>query len=416
MTEGTILTVLKDQIEARQQRVYEWFAAEFARTPPSFYSSVDIRHSGHKLVPVDTNLFPAGFNNLSQAARARAVFQIGRFIAGLHRPVHKVLVIPENHTRNLGYLDNLRALTGLFVQAGLEVRLGSLAAEIGAPVEVADSQGGVMIQRPLTKRGNTLATEDGFIPDLIVVNNDMTSGSPEILKGVTQVIVPQIGQGWYRRKKTIHFEAYGRVAQQFANLLDLDPWLIHAQFHQCGRINFHERIGIECVALGVEKVLSRVREKYREYGIADDPYVFIKADSGTYGMGIMTARSGDEVMEINKNTRKKMGAIKEGVASSEVIIQEGIPTIDRIDGLMAEPMLYLVNGEHVGGAYRVNDERDQYSNLNAKGMHFKGMCDEAEGKPDAAQMKGCNFMVLGTIAKLATLAAAREEYGEDYTI
>ena len=112
-----------------------------------------------------------------------------------------------------------------------------------------------------------------------------------------------------------------------------------------------------------------------------------------------------------------VNAIKEGVISTEVIIQEGIPTMDKIKGNQAEPMLYLMNGEPVGGAYRVNDNRDQYSNLNAAGMSFHGMCDEGELEDDEhTTVKNCNFMVLGLIGKLATLAASREEYGEDYMI
>lgn len=401
-------------LEARCDEVQAWFAKEHAQTPPSFYSSVDLRHSGAKLVPVDTNLFPAGFNNLSPAARERAQKQIRAFCDRQDMDVKKVVIIPENHTRNLGYLANLKALKGLFEAEGMEVRIGNLTAEC-EPLELELADNSTMIQVPLLRDGNTLHTKEGFVPDMIVINNDMTAGSPEILRGVTQLIAPQTGFGWYRRRKTIHFEAYAHIAARFAQQFDLDVWHFTAGFHKCGRIAFKERKGIECVALGVDKLMRRLREEYAAHGIEQEPYAYIKADSGTYGMGIMTARSGDEVVEMNKKTRNKMQTIKDSTTTSEVIIQEGIPTIDTVEGNPAEPMIYLVNGQAIGGAMRVNKERDGEGNLNARGMYFVPLCDVAEDVK-AIQMGTCSFSPHGVIAQLATLAAAREEYGDSYSI
>lgn len=412
-----IIPTLKAMYDARHQEMEAWFSYEYSKTPPSVYSSVDIRHSGIKLAPVDTNLFPAGFNNLSAAAQARATMQIKAYASQQGRPVERILIIPENHTRNQGYIANLFALRAIVHDAGFEVKAGSLAAPSGEPVELTSADGTVLLVHPLIRRGNTLATEGGFIPDLILINNDLTSGLPPLLQGVTQPMVPSPRQGWHRRKKSIYFRAYAKVAQQFAQDFGIDPWLISAIHHQCGRVNFGERTGAECMALGVEKVLHQVRSKYAQYGVDQEPYVYIKADAGTYGMGIMTVRSGEEVYEINKRARNKMNVIKEGVQNTEVIIQEGVPTIDMHEGASAEPMLYLVAGQPVGGAYRVNDQRDALGNLNAAGMKFVGMCDEQE-PADAArkQVQQCNYTVLGLIGRLATLAAGREDYGEDWVI
>jgi glutamate--cysteine ligase len=394
-------------LETRADDVKAWLRDGFAQTPPCFYSSVDVRHSGQKLVPVDTNLFPAGFNHLSAPSQTEAIAHIQGFIARQKGAIQRVLIIPENHTRNLGYLSNLQALKSLFERAGFEAQIGRLDATETLTLE--DAEGRALLQHPLQKDGNCLCTTDGFKPDMIVVNNDLTSGSPEILKGITQLIVPAIGQGWYRRKKSIHFDAYAQVARQFAAAFNLDQWLIAAEHHKCGRVNFKERQGIECVALGVDKLLRKVAEKYAQYGIDETPYAFIKADSGTYGMGIMIVRSGDEVIEMNKKSRNKMNTTKEGAQTSEVIIQEGVPTIDEVDGGMAEPMVYLIDGHPVGGAYRVNAQRDAYNNLNAAGMHFVPMC------VDASQ-ECMSRSPIALISQLATLAAAREEYGEEYSI
>lgn len=408
-----VLTQLRDVLNRRGDDVRGWFEAQHKKSPPPFYSSVDLRHSGYKLAPVDTNLFPAGFNHLSPSARARGVEQVKRRLASCDKGVKHALVIPENHTRNQGYIDNLGALVSLLEEAGLNVEVGSLIAT-GAPIEVTTSDGRVIAEQPLERVKNSLRTDKGFTPDLIIVNNDMTSGPPDILRGVTQPIAPRTGLGWHRRRKSIHFEAYEQLAKQFAADFAIDAWTISAEFQKCGLVDFGEKQGLECVALNVERVLRRMREKFAEHGVKAEPYVFVKSDSGTYGMGIMTVRGGEELYEINKKIRNKMNVIKEGVHNTEVIIQEGIPTIDRIGGDPAEPMLYLMNGIAVGGAFRVNAERDAEGNLNASGMRFKGMCDE--GEQGEANITGCHFGAYGIVSQLASLAAEREEYGEQYSI
>ncbi len=156
-------------------------------------------------------------------------------------------------------------------------------------------------------------------------------------------------------------------------------------------------------------MIERARKKHTQYGMTDDPYVFVKADSGTYGMGIMTARSGSEMLELNKKDRNKMQVIKEGTLNSEVIIQEGIVSADRVEGAPAEPLVYLADGIPVGGMYRVNDNRDAFSNLNASGMRITGMCDEEEELSGRVPVRGCHFQAYGLVAALAALAAPREE-------
>lgn len=412
----SIIDIFRELFRTRSDDVEAWLSAKRDKLGAPFYSSVDIRHAGFKLAPVDTNLFPAGFNQLSAAAKARAAERLRKRLCEYEQNTSRVLIIPENHTRNLGYLDNLDALAEIFVAAGCEVRIGSLIATPEQPLELVTGSGKPLREIALTREGNQLSTADGFIPQLIVLNNDLTAGMPEVLRGVTQPIVPRPAQGWHRRRKSIYFEAYDALAREFAQDFALDPWAITTEFHKCGRVNFGEKNGLECVAVGVEKVLHNIRQHYARYGITNEPYVYVKSDAGTYGMGIMTVRSGDEVLEINKKNRNKMNVIKEGVQSTEVIIQEGVPTIDMVDNAPAEPMLYAVDGHAVGGAYRVNGERDSLGNLNAAGMRFVGMCDAAENGSAKVAMPDCNFHALGLIASLASLAARREEYGEQYAI
>lgn len=410
MTE--ILDTLKALDESRGDEIERWFAARRTQAVPFFYTSVDLRHSGSRLVPVDTNLYPAGFNNLSPAAQARAGRFIGRFFKERYPNARRVAILPENHTRNLGYLENLATLLNIFEGTGLEVQLGSLAAESGNPIMLETPSGRTLTQYPIRREGNKLLLDNGFVPDVVIVNNDMTSGSPEILQTVAQPLLPPVGMGWYRRRKSVHFAAYKKLADAFGQEFSIDPWLLSAEFHQCGVVDFKERTGLDCVAAGIDKVLARVREKYKQYGINEQPYVYVKADSGTYGMGIMTVHSGEEILELNKKDRNKMQVIKEGTRVNEVIIQEGIPTIDKVGDKPAEPVVYMIDGVPVGGMYRVNSQRDAFNNLNAAGMEFTGMCDEMEDNScgDWKTVRDCHFRAYGIIAAMAALAAAREDY------
>ena len=45
--------------------IEHWFRSEWNEHEVPFYTSVDLRNSGFKLAPVDTNLYPGGFNNLN---------------------------------------------------------------------------------------------------------------------------------------------------------------------------------------------------------------------------------------------------------------------------------------------------------------------------------------------------------------
>ena len=409
---SAIIDQLDNIIQHRHDQLEDWMHAQRTKAQPHFYTSVDLRHSGARLAPVDTNLFPAGFNNLSPAARHRVTRLIKGRLEEISPKLRRVLIVPENHTRNLYYLENLAVLVELVQAAGAEVRIGNLAAtEI---LELSSVSGKSVTEHPLKREGDMLLTADGYRADFILLNNDCTAGAPKILEGLAQPVEPPVKMGWYNRRKTEHFRAYDEIARDFAQTFDFDPWLISATFHRCGVVNFDERVGIECVALGVEKVLHTARRKYAEHGIKEMPYAFVKADSGTYGMGVMTVKSGDELLELNKKTRNKMGTIKEGTRNSEVIIQEGIPTIDMAQGATAEPMIYMIDGVPVGGAYRVNESRDTLTNLNAPGMRFVGMCDEGEcgdEVKDSIETTKCNFGVFGLIAALAALAAGREVYG-----
>jgi glutamate--cysteine ligase len=96
--------------------------------------------------------------------------------------------------------------------------------------------------------------------------------------------------------------------------------MLNPYFAKCTGINFQEREGEECLATNVDALLTKIRKKYKEYGIKETPFVIVKADAGTYGMAIMTVRDASEVRDLNRKQRNKMSVVKEGLEVSDVIL------------------------------------------------------------------------------------------------
>ena len=139
--------------------------------------------------------------------------------------------------------------------------------------------------------------------------------------------------------------------------------------------------------------------------------MIVKADAGTYGMGVMTAKSPDDVVGLNRKQRNKMSVIKEGQQVSEVIVQEGVYTFETVADAVAEPVIYMIDRHVVGGFYRVHEGRGVDENLNAPGMHFTPMTFDAACLPDMTCGPECStnrLYAYGVVARLALLAASRE--------
>ena len=167
----------------------------------------------------------------------------------------------------------------------------------------------------------------------MLVNNDLSAGIPAILAGIEQPVVPPLVAGLGHAPQVaplpLPTTAWPRTSRK---LLGIDPWFVNPVFSQCGKVNFAEKEGEDCLAANVEFVLNEVKEKYAQYGITEPPFAIVKADAGTYGMGIMTVKSVDDVRNLNRKTRNKMSVIKEGQPVHEVIIQEGVYTFENVDG------------------------------------------------------------------------------------
>jgi glutamate--cysteine ligase len=129
-------------------------------------------------------------------------------------------------------------------------------------------------------------------------------------------------------------------------------------------------------------------------------------------MGVMTVRDAAEVTGLNRKQRNKMAVVKEGLQVSDVLIQEGVPTAEAVNGAAAEPVVYMIDRYVVGGFYRVHEGRGRDENLNAPGMHFAplpfaGSCNlpECGASGEAAPNR---LYAFGVVARLASLAASIE--------
>tara|TARA_R110000787_G_scaffold73921_10_gene164537 strand:- start:2531 stop:3829 length:1299 start_codon:yes stop_codon:yes gene_type:complete len=416
-TKTSPLLRFEQQLIARSADIEAWFRKQWMETPPPFYCSTDLRNAGFKLAPVDTNLFPGGFNNLNPEFKSVCTQAIQTAVERTHQTCTRVLLIPENHTRNRFYLENVADLADMIQSAGYHLRIGTLIPEIKEATTIKlDISGRELVFEPIERHGDEIRVGD-FRPCVVLLNNDLSSGIPPILEGIDQSIAPPLEAGWHARLKTQHFGYYRDTASDFAKVAEIDPWWVAPLFRNCGQINFMKREGEDCLVSNVELLLEDIAEKYAEYGIKEEPFVIIKADAGTYGMGVMTVRSADDVREMNRKARTHMASAKEGRDVTGAIIQEGVHTFETWgpDKHSAEPVVYMIDRCVVGGFYRVNEKRSNQENLNAPGMSFKPMpfestCShpELDLAPDAAPNQ---FYAYGVVARLAAVAAAREIAG-----
>ena len=220
---------LLSKVNARRKEVYDWLEGQEKSWELPLYSSVDIRDAGFKVAAVDTNLFPAGFNNLCEHGLEDSVTEIPKAV--LERVPHckNILIVAEEHTRNTWYLENVRILQNIIEKAGFHAVIASFL-KVEPPV--CENVNYVELE---TATGNPLRiyciqkiakrVETGFMEfDLIIMNNDLTSGIPEILKETKVPIYPSINAGWHSRQKSHHFKHTADLVKEFSDILEVDPW------------------------------------------------------------------------------------------------------------------------------------------------------------------------------------------------
>jgi glutamate--cysteine ligase len=414
--------LLAERIQQNRRTLWDWQMEHTKKAPPPFYCSIDLRDSGHKIVPVDSNLYPAGFNNICpedlRAAPPVLRAQLEAFAnqRDISTP-QTILILPESHTQNTYYIENLYYLNQIIENAGFETKIGwygPLPTGVDrGPIPLHSFTGKELKAYPIEIKDGILSVE-GLTPDLILLNNDFSSGYPKPLDEVKQPILPSHTLGWHSRKKSDHFVHYNQLATEFADILKVDPWLIQIDTQEVGPVNFGEEQGIEEVASAVDKMIERIKQAYDIHHVNRKPFVFVKNNSGTYGMGIMVAHSGEDVRKMNRRTKTKMSTGKNRLPIDSVVVQEGVPTATLVDRLAAEPVIYLFGGQLIGGFLRTNTEKGDEENLNSQGMVFKKLCmsdlqtPETDPNDEDLEEEPILELVYGSIARISALASGIE--------
>ena len=123
-----------------------------------------------------------------------------------------------------------------------------------------------------------------------------------------------------------------------------------------------------------------------------------------------------EIDQLNRKQKSRMASAKGGRSNVDVIIQEGVYTHEHCDPneSVAEPVVYSIGQQIVGGFYRVHTDKQAHDNLNAPGMHFVPLsfsqaCNQPQAELDC-DAEPNRFYTYGVIARLAMLAAAKEKH------
>jgi glutamate--cysteine ligase len=415
-----LITALEGPINELEQRILEsmpvierWFRLEWMEHTPPFYCSVDLRNAGYKLAPVDTNLFPSGFDNLTPQMLPLAVQAAMAAIEKICPEAKNLLLVPDRRQRSPSYFANLRRLVEIFYQAGLNVRLGTLDPAIDKPTTLELPDGSELQVEPIVRTRGRVGTKN-FDPCTVLLNDDLSAGMPRVLSNLhEQFLLPPLHAGWAVRRKSRHAQSYEELSKKFAKLLGMDPWLVNPMRATCGEVDLTRGEGLDCVRTNVDALLGKIRRKYKDYGISERPFVVVKSDQGDGGLGFATLRDAKDVDALRSLVETGSHPDAQGSMPREVIVQEGVPTYERVKDAVAEPVVYMIDRYVVGGFYRVHAGRGIDENLNAPGSSFEPLAfAESPQLPRRGEKPGASppnrFYMYGVIARLALVAASYE--------
>ncbi|MFT4191766.1 MAG: glutamate--cysteine ligase [Comamonas sp.] len=430
-----LITALSGPINELEQRMLDampvierWFRLEWMEHTPVFYSAVDIRNAGFKLVPVETSLFPAGWSNLTRDMLPLAVQAAQAAVEKICPEARNLLIVPGEQTDNSFYLSNLLQLRRIFENAGLNVRFGSIDPAVKAPREIKLHSGEKLVIEPLQRTRNRLGLKH-FDPCTILLNHDLSSGVPGILEDLhEQYLLPPLHAGWPLRRKSNHLKAYEEVAKRFGKVLGIDPWLITPFSSRVSDVALDTPEGLERLRAEADALFARVRRKYKEYGITEKPLLALKPNSDAEvlpgGASLLVLRDSADLDALQRKPRKSATAKptdkapgkagrKSPAITTDLILREGVLTNERVHDAVAEPVVYMLDRYVVGGFYRIHADRGSDESTNAPGSRYVPLAfAESHHLPQPGQQAGASapnrFYMYGVIARLAMLAASYE--------
>jgi len=396
MLEDNLIKIRKNSAKIR-----DWIEKKRKINPIPIYGSVDIRDSGYKVGVVDSNHFPAGFNNIDSLDIPQLSALMRENIDRTKEGVEHVHIYPESHTRNPAYVENLKSLKNILQHAGYTVTIGSS--------DLSDFGSLDGLTEPLTldyviSDDEKVRVRDYGIPDLVLLNNDLTDGIPVEL--INQSVVPDVSMGWHKRRKSTHFTKMDQYVGEISELIDIDSWLLKPLWMVSEDKCLEKEECLEKLVLDIDNLLDEIRSKYEKYGINEKPCVYVKNDRGTYGLGIIIIESGSQLLGLSKRKLHKLTYGKGGALAENFLIQEGIPTALSYNDSPAEPVAYLVDGRPASWFYRVNHKKNKIGNLNSPSAAFVQKNDFLEKNSDL------RIEWHELVAELSMLAMGSENYIE----
>jgi glutamate--cysteine ligase len=395
--------ILHKQTMENMDGICKWFSQKTEELGHPIYSSYDIRDAGYKISNVDANIFPAGFNNICPTDKESAAPLMESFITRHYgEKVKNILLVTEEHTNNAFYWENVFTIRNLIEAGGRTVKV-AIPQPLPEPLKLTSSAGNEVEVHSALMDGPLLKT---FKPDLIISNNDFSVAYEDWAATVADFPMnPPRELGWYQRKKSTYFKYYNQLVEEFSQIAKIDPFLLRVETELFEHFDINDEESRKSLAGRVDAMLERLRVDYKNRGVKQEPFVFVKNNAGTYGLAVVRVGSGAEVLDWTYKSRKKMKAAKGGRDVEEVIIQEGIPSIVEADGASAEPVIYMIGCELAGGFLRTHSEKNATESLNSPGAVYKRLCvsDLAINTPGCPQEN-----VYGWTAKLGLLAIAHE--------
>ena len=114
-------SALQIRFDQKRDQLKDWIYSIQKQVSLPLYASIDLRDAGFKISPIDTNLFAAGFNNLTLSAQKKASTFFKSSIAQQFSNTKKIALFCEEYTSNKPYLDNVSTLKNILENAGFEV-------------------------------------------------------------------------------------------------------------------------------------------------------------------------------------------------------------------------------------------------------------------------------------------------------
>jgi glutamate--cysteine ligase len=396
--------MLHKKILSKMDALCAWYAKEINGKNIPFYSSYDIRDASFKMTNVDANIYPAGFNNICPTDKDHAPKLMKDYISKHYPNTKNVLLVTEDNLKNAYYWENVHAIKSLLGEAGFSVRVGMPGLQEQDSAELESYVGNKVVVEKIFSKDGKLQLSD-FLPDVVISNNDFTKLYENWGDTSNTPMTPSMDLGWFQRKKSSYFDHFNAVASEFAEILDVDPWLFTVKTEVFTDFDVTSEESRKHLSEKAQQVLDEIAGDYKKRNIQESPFLFIKNNSGTYGLGVTQVTSAEEVINWSYDAKKKMKAQKGGGRFSEVIIQEGVPTVIRSGGAVAEPTIYMVGEQLAGGFLRTHEQKDERQSLNSPGAVYKKLClSDLTIKAEGCPLEN----VYGWVAKMGLLAISRE--------